>query len=801
VLQAGRTDPDVVAAHMRALQAQGEYEEAAELAAAAAEAFAEYFPIQVQAVEVLRAGGRSEQAEAVLKGLNELAKEANPKTLNAVELVALGRAALLLGAEPKMVMSQFFERARRLEPEAREGYLATAELALEKADYALAAKVLNEGRTKLGPLPELIYLQALAYSPSERGKAEDYLTEALEINPRHGPSLLLRAEHAIDFEDYDRAREVLEELWETNPHHPLAGAAEAAIAFILDDREAGERARERALKTWAGNPEVDYRIGQNISQMRRFEEGAAFLRRALEADPGHLPSKKALGQDLLRMGRDVEGWKLIKEVQAVDKYDVETYNLMLLHDQLATFETLRSGQFVVRMREDEARVYGARVIALLEEANEVLGEKYGYRPEEDVVVDFFPDQQDFAVRTLGMPGGLGILGACFGNVVAMNSPGSPGALGSNWESTLWHEYCHTVTLGATAGRIPRWLTEGISVYEERQRDPSCASKMNPEFRKRILEEGGVIPIERLSAALTAFSDPETISFAYYQASLLVEYLLEEYGSGALREVLDELRENGVVEEVLAKRMAGLQSLNDGFLKQVQGRARAVAPEVDWALPDPDSPLRRDPDGVAAYLEEHPNSFWALTVHGGNLLAEERWEAAKEPARKLIALFPGYVGVGNGYAILARACRNLEQEDEERKALRGWVERDGAASEACLRLLELDLAAKDWEALRFSSRRLLEVNPLLPSPHRALGLAAQEQGDAEEAIGAFETLLHLDPLNPADVHFRLASLYKGADAGLARRHVLQALEEAPRYREAHRLLLELQRGEGVSEAAE
>ena len=56
------------------------------------------------------------------------------------------------------------------------------------------------------------------------------------------------------------------------------------------------------------------------------------------------------------------------------------------------------------------------------------------------------------------------------------------------------------------------------------------------------------------------------------------------------------------------------------------------------------------------------------------------------------------------------------------------------------------------------------------------------------------------MDPAELHYRLASLlappqrggrYHGTnDVQSARLHVLKALEEAPRYRAAHRLLIEL-----------
>jgi Flp pilus assembly protein TadD len=50
---------------------------------------------------------------------------------------------------------------------------------------------------------------------------------------------------------------------------------------------------------------------------------------------------------------------------------------------------------------------------------------------------------------------------------------------------------------------------------------------------------------------------------------------------------------------------------------------------------------------------------------------------------------------------------------------------------------------------------------------------------------------MDPADPAGLHYRLgAALARLGRTSEARRQVLRALEEAPRYREAHQLLLQL-----------
>ena len=52
------------------------------------------------------------------------------------------------------------------------------------------------------------------------------------------------------------------------------------------------------------------------------------------------------------------------------------------------------------------------------------------------------------------------------------------------------------------------------------------------------------------------------------------------------------------------------------------------------------------------------------------------------------------------------------------------------------------------------------------------------------------MLKLDPPDQPEIHFRLARLLKEDNAAAAHRHVLLALEEAPRFRAAHELLLKL-----------
>ncbi len=142
-------------------------------------------------------------------------------------------------------------------------------------------------------------------------------------------------------------------------------------------------------------------------------------------------------------------------------------------------------------------------------------------------------------------------------------------------------------------------------------------------------------------------------------------------------------------------------------------------------------------------------------------------------------------------LLAALSRKQSDPAAERKALEELAARDGSASPAYLRLLEIEEAAHDWKAMLRDADRLLAVNPLIPAPYRHLAAAAEQLGDADRAIDAYRAVAMLDESDPSDVHYRLARLLmKQGRRDEARREVLKSLDEAPRFLDAHKLLIEL-----------
>ena len=138
-------------------------------------------------------------------------------------------------------------------------------------------------------------------------------------------------------------------------------------------------------------------------------------------------------------------------------------------------------------------------------------------------------------------------------------------------------------------------------------------------------------------------------------------------------------------------------------------------------------------------------------------------------------------------------RNLNDTNAELALLEKFAQQESDFADLDLRLIELTGARKDWASETKYAERLLEINPLISAPYRALAEAGAGAGNKDQAIEAYRKLLLLDPPDPVDTHFRLARLLheRGGAESEAKRHVLQALEDAPRYRDAQRLLLEIE----------
>ncbi len=723
------------------------------------------------------------QALAVLSDAvspRSVTPDATPSTL-----LALGRAFLLLGEDPKDVIRRFYDPAKAAAPEDAAPLRAIGDLALSKNDNRLAA---TNYRAALDLLPpdapgteraDLLASLARALSPTDPAGADANISAALTADPTNQSALQLQAENLIARDQFSEARSALDGILAVNPRHPAANALVAAMAQLEGDSAAMAAARAQALSSWSANPLPDTLIGRTLAAQIRPAEAIEFLRLALSADPTNIEANFLLGSTLLRFGRETEGWPLVETVFAIDPYHVAAFNLLELRDRTARFTTLERDGIQLRMDPTEAVIYGSRALDLLARARATLAEKYGTTVPNPTVVEIYADQRDFAIRTFGVPGGEGFLGVCFGPLITAAGPG--GHLGrANWEAVLWHEFAHTVTLTHTRHRIPRWFSEGISVYEERQADPRWGFALTPRLRQAIVEDN-IPPIDQLDAAFRTGDFP----LAYFVSSLAVEFIVDTYGFESVRAILDDLRANRPFAESLAARLAPLPDLRVAFTSYAQRTAAATGRGLDWSpLTESDQEdLVKDP---STWLEAHPTNYWALTAQARHLVATFDYAAARPLLERLVTLDPKNQDEPNPRALLATVYQNLNEPTLEKQTLRELAALDAGNLSALRRLLDLDPTPDESAEI---TTAILAIDPLNPATH--VLRAANESLPPPERNAAYTALLALDPPDKSTVHYNYARYLADTDPDQARRQVLQALETAPRYRAAQSLLLDLQ----------
>ena len=208
--------------------------------------------------DLYRETGRDEEAATELNTIERLILSAPYRYATPEGRLSLGRFFRLRGADARKVLDQFYDVATKEEPGLVDAYLATAELALEKQDNALAAETLQKAPKAAAEDPRFHYLLASAFSAENRTGSDKALADALKINPHHVDSLLLQVDHLIDSERYAEAEPLLKRVFDVNPHEPRAFAYQAVLAHLRNDPRAkprrGGRPWRRGRRTRRSTP-------------------------------------------------------------------------------------------------------------------------------------------------------------------------------------------------------------------------------------------------------------------------------------------------------------------------------------------------------------------------------------------------------------------------------------------------------------------------------------------------------------------------------------------------------------------
>ncbi len=773
----------------RAELAIGQYAEARQTIKAGLKRYSWSLPLRYLAHDIYNLNNQHEAADAFLTSIHELANRSAWRYTDAASLVVIGKASLIRNVDPGEVLESFYDRAIKEYPNHRDAYHASGNLALDKHDYGLAQETFQAGLKQIPNDPDLLFGLSRSLQKSNPEQSNKLLAQVLQLNPNYLPAHLQQISRLIHSEQYTLAKSQLQKILTINPHQPEAWSYLAVIGHFENQPHAETAYYWQALSHHSQNPKIDYLIGKMLSEHYRFTEGAAYQQQALTKDQNYLPARIQLAQDQLRLGQETSGWDHALQAYQQDGYDTTTFNLLELKDQLAKFKTLEDDFFIIRMDAREADVYGQQVVQLLHDARSTLCKKYGLDLNGKITVEIFPDPDDFAVRTFGMPAVSGYLGVCFGKVITANSPASQAEHPTNWQSVLWHEFCHVVTLELTKNKMPRWISEGISVYEERQKNPLWGETMTPQYREIILK-GESTPVSKLSSAFLNPKSSLHIQFAYYQSSMVVEYIIDQFGFETIRKILTDLQVGIPINVAIERHTKELGELEQEFAVFLTKQAEEFAPAADWSEQNLRALTSDDTKRFDDWIRNHPNHFQGLMAYSQILEEENRTKELEAILIKLTQIYPQYRGADNACLRLAKLYRKQKRYQLEQKYLEKHAQFNPHGLEVFQRLIELYQTSENWPQVYQATRSANAINPLIEDIQRAYAEACIQLNHKQEAINAFRAILILNPHNKAEAHYQLALLLQQNDLEQAKRHTLIALEEAPRFRAAHQLLLKL-----------
>ncbi len=630
------------------------------------------------------------------------------------------------------------------------------------------------------------------------GDAGQLFTEALQMKPNYAPALLglaLVANETFQGKALELAQKALEadpKLVETREFmgrlkledsDPKGAVAEADAALQLSPgakdalalRAAVELLADRSPKQWEAKIAAeDPHYGRGYETIahflvlnRRYDEGIEYYKKAVVADP-HLDSAYSnLGINLMRMGREADARQALETAFNHGWKDNATVNSLRLMDSYKNFKTFETPTTILRLHKKEADVLHPYFETEMKRAMAAYDKKYQMHLPFPVQVEVYPDHEDFAVRTMGMPG-LGALGVTFGGVVAMDSPSGrrPGEF--HWASTLWHEMSHVYVLTATKFRVPRWFTEGVAVHEETAAALDWGDRMTPDVIQAIKTKK-LLPVAEIDRGFIHPSYPAQVVVSYFQAGKICDYIAEKYGEHKLLDMIHAFAESVPTEAVIQKQL-GIAPVE--FDKQF----------LAW--------LDLHTKDTVEHYAEWRDQFKVLR----DAATAKKYDDVIRIGTKIRDLYPDFVETGNVYVSLADAYVAKGDAAAALTQLEKYSREGGRDPDTIKRLATMLEAANRPKEAAAALERLNYIAPQDADLHKRLGALLLAQNNASGAIREFAAVVATRPLDQAGAHYDLARAYHaGKQNAKAREEVETALEAAPSFKPAQKLLLQLSAG--------
>lgn len=671
------------------------------------------------------------------------------------------RAEALWHAHDYEAAKPVFEALLKANPKNAEYRVLYGEMFYERFNPADAQKLYEEALAIDPKNAHALLGMAQLAADNYDAKANDFASKALESDPKLYQAHELMAKVALEDDNQKKADSEADAALAIQPDALEAIAVKASIELLAD--------KQSPWVARIGNRGKGYEtIAHFYVINRRYEEGIEYYHKAIAAAPDLWSAHSQLGINLMRLGREVEARKELDLAYENHFRDAATSNSLTLMDSYKNFRTFETPTTMLKLNKKEADVLRPYFQEEMLRAMATYEKKYKVKLKDPVQVEVYPDHEDFAVRTMGLPG-LGALGVTFNNVVAMDSPSGrpPGSF--HWASTMWHELSHVYVLSLTNDRVPRWFTEGLAVHEETAASPDWGDRLSPEIIAAIRDKK-LLPVADIDRGFVHPTFPSQVIVSYYQAGKICDYISERWGESKLLDMIHEFAKNRPTVDVI-KEQLGLEpaAFDKDFLAMIDKETGKT---------------------VAGFGD------WSKQVRELNQLAKDgKTDEVIAKGRAIEGIYPDYVEAGNVYSFIADACLKKEDKACAIEELGRYSKIGGRDPDLVKKYAKLLAdAGKPKEAVA-ALERLNFIFPIDAELHERLGGLLLETGDAKNAVREYQALIAMHPIDGAGSHYNLARAFKAAgQKDEAREEAVTALEAAPNFKPAQKLLLELSEGE-------
>jgi tetratricopeptide (TPR) repeat protein len=728
--------------------------------------------------EALWKQGRREDARASWEKLIEVYREMSPEDaqkLGAPGFVEMGLALVGLNRfrEANDIM---FSQAGEIDAKDPDLLLEQGRVFLRKYNWPHSRDALREAldqNPRFADAHAVLadnYLADFQVGTNRYNLAEKSLEKALDVNPNHAEAFTVRG--ALSFSDGNigEAAKDFEKAIELDPSSLRARGYLASCRLLQADDDGLRAAETDALAVNPKGAEFFHTVALAIENKFRYQDAVRFCDRALELDPEYWPAFVTLGINCLRTGEEERGRKFLERSWENDKFNVWVYNTRLLLKHMdENYRELKTDRFVFKLPKDDFDLLKMYLVPLLEEAHGKLSAHYKTELPRPIHIEAFSAHKWFSARTVGLEG-FAAAGACFGNLVTLTTPR---ALPQNWGAVAWHEFAHVATLALTKHRVPRWLTEGLSVFEEGRDRPRWARNFEREIADTFAS-GRLLPIAELDFGFSKPKYPMQILISYFQGCLIAEYIKEKWGFDAILAILKGYGDNkgtaAIFREVLGM---SLEEFDKGFFAHLaawvekNGYEPAIAPE---RIPHLQLQAESDPKDARKLVD----LAWAYLSSG-----ESKVDASLT-ANKALELDPANADAHAVLGLLHFEEKNLPAARAElEKALQGGTRfrfrSHSALGTIARRDGQKELAAEHLEKAKAASPRAGATQGGPKCTYYVLADLYMELGKEDMAVRQMEELSAFAPEDP-QCRTRIVTHYMKKDTDEGARKAFEALGE-------------------------